>query len=81
VPAREPAIQQHDAVDKSWRSRTTYQNINYTSAAGSNAAILSQTDNISGETVAYADDHSTVYLGGRDLYAWSQTYGYDGFGT
>ena len=62
----------------------TYQNITYTfPAAGSNAGkITSQTDSISGETVAYAyDSLNRLTSASATSNAWSQTYSYDGFGN
>jgi YD repeat-containing protein len=50
---------------------------------GSNAGkIVSQTDNVSGETVTYAyDSLSRLTSASASGNAWTQTYSYDGFGN
>jgi len=60
------------------------QSVTYTfPPAGSNAGkIVSQTDQISGETVAYVyDSLNRLTSAGATSNAWSQTYSYDGFGN
>ncbi len=58
------------------------QNVTYTfPAAGANAGkIMSQTDNVSGETVNYLYD-SLNRLTSATASGWSQSYTYDGFGN